>query len=262
MHKVIAACAMILVFAGQASAGIIFYNTQATFDAATGLAGLTLLGMEDFESSTLAPGAIQDFDDPLAPGVANGPFPTGTNPATRMTVQSNTSPDGFTVAPRGVTGLVTAAVGFEGAPDDQIGNNQEPDSLDLIFASLAAAPITAVDLVPMFVDSLVTAALGDIQVQVFDIANTLLGSVLVTDITYANKLGYLGIIATAGDAVSRINLVDVEFNSVTQHYAAVDDIRVYADLGTGPGPDVPTPGTLALIGLGLASLGCSRRRKA
>ncbi len=78
-----------LLATNTAKADIVFYvNDQTGFEAAT--SGLTLLGTEDFESSTLGSGQIGRIDDPLAPGIANGPMPFGTKANLGLTLQSNT----------------------------------------------------------------------------------------------------------------------------------------------------------------------------
>jgi hypothetical protein len=122
------------IFATVSNAGIVFFiNDQAGFNLQAG--SFLFRGSEDFEFSTLLPNEIALVNDPLAPGVANGPFTSGTNPATGLTVQSNTlGGSASTLSPRGANGLVTASAGFLSTPNDQISNNQPGDRFDMIFA--------------------------------------------------------------------------------------------------------------------------------
>ena len=86
----------------------------------------------------------------------------------------------------------------------------------------------------------------------FDTSNTFLGSTTVTGVDYVNEVAFIGIEATLGDDIGRINLWDTS----TDHWQGADDIVVYA---AEPEPTVPEPATLALLGLGLAGIGARRR---
>ncbi len=256
MYRFIAFCALMAGLAGSVSAGLIFHATPGAFN--TAVAGLNFLGTEDFESSTLAPNNILSFDDSLQPGVSSSPvniFPTGTNPAIGMTVQSNAQGGMPNVpSPQGVNGLSSASAGYFSTPDDQLSANFEEHSLDLIFNSPVPEPILAVGLVPLFFDSITfdTAALGNITVRVFDTANALLGSTTVSGVDYVNELAFVGIEATGGDDIGRINLWD----GSQDHWQGVDDIEVYA---AQPAVSVPEPGVLMLMAVGIAAIGARRR---
>ena len=252
MHRIIAAL-VAAALSGPASAAIIFHTTPGAFN--TAVSGLVGLGGEDFESSTLAPNNIVSFDDPLAPGAANSVFPTGTNPAIGMTVQSNTHVDnGATTNPRGPNALATASAGFLGTPDDQISTNEVADSLDLIFASPVLEPIVAVGLRPLYFDSNSINASGSILVQVFDTSNSLLDSITIANVEYQNETAFIGIEATGSDDIGRINLFD---GVASLHFQGADDITVFAAQPPAP---APAPATLALLALGLIAVGARVRR--
>jgi hypothetical protein len=267
-----ALAALLTAFTGTASAGVMFYTNSTNFGNAVTAASLVSLGTEHFESSVLPDNSIQRVDDALLPGVASTSinlappnasiidpvFPTGTSTATNITVQSNTG-GGMPVIPqpRGTDGLVTASAGFFGTPDDQIGSNFPSDSLDLLFSSTVLEPVLAVSLIPLFFDDItfLPTSLGTITVRVFDSTNTFLGATDVLNVDYVKEIGYLGIVATGGMDIGRINLFD---GSAQNHAQGVDDIEVFVNSTVGPNP-VPAPGTLLLVVMGLAALRLRKR---
>src|SRR5262245_41944473 len=90
-----------------AQASVVFFSNDAAGFAAAMATNISL-GVEDFESSTLALASIQAMPDPLVQSVANTPYPTGlTKP---VTVQANTL-GGFanTTSPHGTNGLFAAS---------------------------------------------------------------------------------------------------------------------------------------------------------
>ena len=65
-----------LGFPAVSHAGLVFYENDTTgFDAA--VSGETFLGVEDFESSTLASNSSAAFGSPLSQTSTNSPFPSG-----------------------------------------------------------------------------------------------------------------------------------------------------------------------------------------
>jgi hypothetical protein len=265
-----ALAALLTAFTGTASADVIFYTNSTDFGNAVTAASLLSLGIEDFESSVLPDGNIQRVDDALQPGVPSTSmnpavptptidpvFPTGTSTATNITVQSNTGGGMPVVAqPRGMDALVTASAGFFSTPDDQIGSNFPTDSLDLLFSSTVLEPVLAVSLIPLFFDDITFSpgALSTIAVRVFDSTNTLLGQTDVLNVDYVNEIGYLGIEATGGMDIGRINLFD---GNTQNHTQGVDDIEVFVN-----SPVVPIPAAAWLFGSALLGLGVLKRRKA
>lgn len=225
------------ISAHTAAFGATFYvKDQATFNGDVTIAGLPNLGTEDFESSTAV--AYQEFNDSLEPGVANGPFPSGTLVTTGMTIQSNTGGQmPSTPSPHGAFGLIDTPPGVVGSPSHQISNNQENHSLDLLFSG----GVKAVGLFPAFVlnNSVTTpnGDLGTVDVRVFDMANTLIGTGSITDIGY-NVSDHFGVIAGLGELIGRINL------SSSGAYTGADTITVF---GANPIPE-PTIGLLGLAG--------------
>jgi hypothetical protein len=268
-----ALAALLTAFTGTASADIIFYTNSTDFGNAVTAASLLSLGIEDFESSMLPDNNLQRVDDALQPGVpstsinpatpfppiSDPVFPTGTSTATNITVQSSASPgDGipFFPQPRGTDALVTSSMGFFDTPDDQIGSNFPSDSLDLLFSSTVLEPVLAVSLIPLFFDDITfdPESLGTITVRVFDSTNTFLLATDVLNVDYVNEIGYLGIVATGGMDIGRINLWD---GNAVNHTQGVDDIEVFVN-----SPVVPIPAAAWLFGSALLGLGVVKRRKA
>jgi hypothetical protein len=259
--RFLSAWVLLLTFASPASAVLLFVDNEAAYNAA--VAALTFAGTEDFESSTLGPNlATNNFTDPLAPGVANGPFPTGTNPATGLTVQSNTLAGmPVMVSPRGLFGLGTASAGFFGTPTDQVSNSAVGDSFDMLFG---LTNTFAVSFNPLVFDQAATAGVGAFDIRVFDTSNTLiLGPTQITAAAFTNPTTHVGIVAMAGEDIGRINLFGTGSiaGGGTVDFTGADNINVYTAGQVTPPPTIPEPATLALFGLGLAGLGFSRRRK-
>lgn len=225
-----------VLFAVPVHAGIVFYaNNLAGFTSAMTTSGSTLIGTETFEESTLPPGTADGANDPLTQGVANSFYPSGL--LQPMTVQSNVSgADAIAPNPRGLGGLGLGSVGFEGAASDVVVAFSDSDSLDWIFD--AATRISGVGFNP-----LVFSPAGPLEIEIYDISNILLGSITIAgDPTGTN---FLGIQATAGDLIGRINLFSDRFEGG-------DNVMLF---------QVPEPAMLGLIGIGLAGLGFSRRKR-
>lgn len=222
-------------------AGVVFYATPQAFDAATG-SGYVAMGVEDWSSAGNAP--IASVAEPLQPGVANGVFPNGTNPATGMTVQSNSHvTSGDSVAPG--AGLFYAPTGFTGLsgnqqPSNQISANATGASFDMLFASVGDATPSALAFTPTYY-RLATSNTGTLTVKVFDETDGLLGTTTVPNVADALEDAFLGIQTTDGDVIGRVNV----WAGATDT-AGADDITVY----TVPEISAFASGWLAVLVLG------------
>lgn len=95
-----------------------------------------------------------------------------------------------------------------------------------------------------------------LTIEAFDAANTSLGLFTSAAANFQNNnLYFMGVTSSAGDIAK---LVFTDVNSATGDTTGIDNI-VFA---TGAGNNVPEPGALALVGLALAGLALTRRRKA
>ena len=235
-----------LGFAVAADGALVFFpNNAAGF--AIAMSGSTLIGVENFEGSTLTPGAIVGFNDPLTQGVANGPYPAGlTQP---ITVQSNLSGGAPTNPnPRGVNGLAALSAGAAGNVSDIVTTNFVADSLDWIFAP--ADGITGVGLNPL---SLLPT--GTLEIRVFGTSNNLLGTTTIAG--DAAGTNFLGIQATGGDLIGRIN-----FFSLVNGVEGGDNAQLFRE-GRVVGGVIPEPASLTIWALGAigCAVGAYRHRK-
>ncbi len=201
-----------------------FYDNAAVFAAATST--LIPAGTEDFDSAVYPPedsgGTVAD---PLAPGIPNGAMPAGTNPATGLTVQSNTlgTAAGTSLSPRGSDGLFIFAP-LPGVLTSELLLVQQPrDSLDLRF-SLPNKDITAVSFNPGYF-----AGVDDpvpVRARVFGNSG-LIGDFTLQGVKTSNDGSFLGFVAPAGESITRINLSTTDTSSVL----CVDNVTVFAGGG-------------------------------
>ncbi len=243
------AAVAVLPLASASAAVVFFPNNPAGFNAA--IAGRPLLGTENWEQSNLAAGNLMFLNDPLSPGVANGPFTTGTGTGAGVTAQSNTGgANSSALSPLGVAGLATASAGFAGTPSDQLSPNNWNQSFDLIFNAVGG-PAGAVSLIGLYFDAAAsssTSTPGSLLISVYDLSNVLLGTQTLTGVDYS-QTDYIGIQATGTSRIGRINLY-ASTNSANST-AGADDISVYSA--------VPEPSSAAYFGLLLLS--SLRRRR-
>lgn len=239
--------AVTLLTTVPARADIVFYvNQQNQFDADT--SNLVFLGTEDFESSTLGSGEIGRINDPLAPGVANGPMPFGTQAELGLTLQSNTlAGNAAETSPLGNLGLATYSDGFGESPTDQLIANFSNHSLDM----LPAPDSKAISFLPIFVDATGNPNLrGNIEVEVYDRNNILVAARTVNDVSFLLTDVEIGIVATGNSTIGRINLYD---GSIAD-WQGVDDVSIYQS------SSVPEPSHATALMLCLSGF-CVRLRK-
>ena len=193
-------------------------------------------GEEGFEESILPIGASAILDDPLSPGIANGPFIAGLLQP-NLSVQSNTLGGGATtVSPRGTAGLYTEA--FGGVFGDAVFANTLEDSLDLIFLDE--------DKCAVGFDTLTLGAVSGVQISVFDSA----GALITQGNVAAGSFFGIVLLEPHTTLIGRINIYGIPAGGLGVREGA-DNISLFVE--------VPAPaGVLTLLAAGAT---VSRRRR-
>lgn len=221
------AAAAMLMATSIAQAALIYYANEAAFDAAApGLATQT------FASANVAAGNVAGIGNPLNSSTNNAVFSSGDILAGLSIAASGGNPG---------QELAVAGVGFSGNTNKAVFANTFVETLNLSFGPA----VTAVGL-----GLLSEYESSNFTVSIFNAADVLIGSTLVTGVPNSGAGGFLGIIASGGDVIGRINL-----SSATGQAEGVDLVKFGA-------ASVPEPASLALVGLALAGLGVARRSKA
>ena len=233
------AAVLIAVFtSSSACGGILFFTDADLFAAAVSDGELFLLGIEDFEEANIAFGGAGPMDDPLDANTNSGFFSPG-DILDALRIQSNQlGPDAFMEDPTGVAGLYLRNASG-GTTSKNVSNNVGSDSLDVI-------TLTPTMAMSFYLITLIDVDLDNVEVDVWSEAGALLGST----ITPGSGAGtFLGIVATGGDTLDRVNLF-ISNDPPSFTWAGVDNVAIYV---------IPSPGGLALLALfGMA--GRRRRR--
>lgn len=201
--------------------GVLFFvNDTSGFDTSRG--STTLAGTEDFELAFLPPNSMATVMEPLAPGILNPPFSSGTVVETGMTVQSN-SLGNNPVNPSPSGEFAITSYNYFGAPSNQVRTSGIAQSFDLIFA---LPQTTAVSFGPLVFDSIFIGNPGSVTVRVYDSSNNLIGSMVNIQVAgFVNPTTVIGVIATEGDDIGRINIFSTGLSA--NRFTGVDNINVY-----------------------------------
>lgn len=232
---IVALFAAIVAAPAAAQPALTWFNSQSAFEAAAAGAGKIRKGIENYEAT--ANTGIEGFVGPLDFGVANGPFPNGTQGLENLTTQSNVG-DRDVVEHRQAPdfGLVAigAAAGF-GNPSHIVLGNFFADSTDLIFDSNLKTAIGG-DVMDLLGD-------GRVNIRVYDTDNNFLGDMDVSGDTSGNF--FTGVISSV--PIGRVNLFGLD--SANFSAQGMDNIQAW---------EVPEPASLGLFLLG--GLAMLRRR--
>ena len=227
--KSLVTCAGILVmglFAASANAAPVFFGDRTTFDNEAG----PLSGFEDFEEANL--GMV---DQP-------GPWDSTTDDAI---FSPGEIVEGVAFDSTGTNSLIALGPAF-GLPSIAIGPFLSTGDLDIFFTP----GVNAVGF-DVFLDS--SSPIVEMAIGVFDVDDLLIATEFI-GMAPANPVGaFFGVIDTMA-SIGRIRLSAVDPVNVSKF---VDNIA----FGSLDAARVPTPGSLALLGLGMAGLGLARRGK-
>lgn len=204
---------------------IMWFDNEAEFVGFNNSVGRVFGGIETLEENT-ATSDFLGFDDPLSPGVPQGPFPNGLEGVGNMIVQANTLGNGQVPSMRfpSPNGLVhvSAAAGF-GNESDMVLANQFVDGFDMIFPGA--------DTIAVGFESMSLLGGSTISIEVFgpDLT-TLIGNMNAS----AEPNTFVGI--SSDIPIGRINFYD--FGNGAE---GADNIQVWF---------VPEPASLGLLVLG------------
>ena len=226
MIKAVLALGLMMASLGvpqTAEAALITFNSRAAFDLAAGP-----LPTETFEEGNVGAGQIVPCPAPLDASSNNSCFTPGEILAGLQ----------LTVNPTSSSGLALTGDGFSGINTEAVFANVFSQELDLIFS---ASNAVGADLYSEFSSSI-------LNVSVFGTTG-LLGVFQVAAIN-SGAGTFFGVIST-GEPIVRIHLA-----SQVGAAEGVDNVS----FGTIGARQVPEPGSLALLGLGLAGA-CTRMHR-
>ncbi len=250
MSKTMYAVAILLCAqAAHAEVHVVFFLDEVEFQAALEQAGNIIDGVEVFPWSAGA-GSIIGVDDPID---VNTSVPGWIKPGVlldNITYQSNLDPFGANGPnPRGVTGLALFTTEFLEATHNGVVANHFVDSFDILSGPPADDNHTAM---AMQVFSFNNSPGGSsITVSVYDKNENLIGT--AADISAPHNQGgtFLGILATGGNSIGRVNLYDTSIPP-GRRVEGVYELAVYV---SGPCPwdlnddgSVGVPDLLILLG--------------
>jgi hypothetical protein len=242
LRKTILAAGCVAFLAGQAFADVYIFLDEGAFIDFNMSTGKVMKALETFDYVPV--NGVEVMDDPLGPGIPNGPFPLGLQESDNLWIQSNTLGVNAPVpAPAGVGALVAIQGGLFGPniPNSNVvGANTFVNSTDLLFDPNH----TGVGF-DMIAPSAGGGGPGTIfHISVFDKNNV---EIAREQVAWTNEYKhFFGV--WSSDTISRINVAaDLGGAGVGE---LLDNIQMW----------IPSPGALAL--LGIAGLFGTRRRRA
>jgi hypothetical protein len=209
-----AACLAIHAIAPSATADIVFYTSESSFDA-----NAPSLVNQTFASATLPAIGLAVIANPLDKNTNNAVFTTGSI-LPGLSFSSS--------AEHGGQDLGVVKTGVFGNSANSVYNNFSKDSLNLAFGPSA----TAVGM------GLENPAGSSVVVSVFSPAGLLLGTQTAT-VPSSGAEAFFGVIGTNGTQIGEITLL----GQGTQQFAGVDRVAIAFQ-------SVPEPGSLLLLGFG------------
>jgi len=204
-----------------ASAGLIFFDDRAAFEAASGLSGVN----EDFEQANVAPGGVGGTTNPLNAFTDDNLFSTGEIVSGLNIGASNGA----------VVALGAGVVG------DSIGVGA-----DLFSASTSIFFDTGYTAIGL--DLYVATSSDTVDITMFNMHGAEIASTAVSGIS--RSLSFFGVISD-GELITKI-----DFNSQSGAGEIIDNVTF-----ENATVDIPEPSSIALLVLSFAGLSFSRRKK-
>jgi|CXWL01.1.fsa_nt_gi hypothetical protein len=247
MYKSLLTIVIAVAIAAPAVADPVYFTNKIDFENFNLLDGKFLKGVEDFEESTIPPGAKLAFPAPLQNGVPNNSFPNGIT-ATNLIIQDNTlpGPGAPMLSPSGNgQALFVTGAGFAGSNSKKVGEDMGilfgiHVSTDLIF-STADGVKTGVGFDLSRYSGFSFGGTGFV-ISVFDTNNVLVGSQAIGEPAAEPSKTFWGV---WNNDIGRINIHDNQGNLPE----GIDNIQMW----------IPEPGTLSLLAFGALAL--LRRRR-
>lgn len=243
LHNTFIATAVLslLAAAAPASAAVIGFTSNATGNAAAWTASANGLGATIDTSINF---------DTHPTGLLQNNFYAGLGVTMSSVGDSNTVQFGAGPGQNNTSsGPVSSGEGLHAA-SNFLFDGGNASSFTLLFStSVYGAGLYVIDYFNPFGNNPLT-------IEAFDAANLSLGLYSSVAANFqANNTYFMGVTSSAGDIAK---LVFTDVNANTGDTTGIDNV-VFA---TGAGNNVPEPGALALVGLALAGLALTRRRKA
>lgn len=210
--------------ASEAQAGLIYYNSQASFDASG-----AVVSTQTFASANVNQGQIQVMGNTLNSATNNGIFSTGSILPGLSLYASGNNPG---------SDLAIVGVGFNNYANKSVFSNFNNQTLNIAFSS----GMTAASL-----GLLSYANVNNIDIFVYNTANVLIGTTTAFNVQNFGAGMFLGITATAGDVIGRI---EINSQGTEPSWQGIDRAQF--------GQVVPVPGSLTLAGIGIAFLAVGR----
>ncbi|MDZ4403528.1 PEP-CTERM sorting domain-containing protein [Prosthecobacter sp.] len=215
-------------------------NDQTGFTTAmSAVTNNTLLGTETFGGSALGTNSNANPNPPITQGVPNFPYNSGL--VMPMTVQSNSLGGSASVVSMGTILLAVGPNSTRGNITPVITIASTTNSLDWIFS-----PTTQVNGVGLNPFSINGAGFSNIVISAYSTTGAFLGSTNFSADPASTQ--YLGVEATGGDQIGRINF----WSPTAGRLPGGINASLYA---------TPEPGRAMLLGLGLGLAVMRRRRR-
>lgn len=228
MRRLLLTLGILMLLAGvgasKAQASLIYYSSQASFNAAG-----PVVSTQTFASANVAPNSGLYMNNSLSNSTNNGIFSTGNILPGLAISATGTNPG---------TDLFIGGQGVFGITNKSVFATYFVETLNISFAG----GVTAVSL-----GLLSEYNSSNFTLSIFNTSNVLIGTTSVLNVANSGTGTFFGVTANGGDVIGRINL-----SSDTGEAEGIDRIQF------GSANPVPVPSSLALTGIGIISIAAFR----